>query len=329
MSLVPRQFLDPDVTFTPLFRFLDEFNNYSTAGDVQTFTPKFDIQEHKRSYSLHGEFPGADRQDVEIEFTDPQVRYITLKQLLGCIFFWVLTLIFSESGRHSRSMAASNARTPLQRMGRRVKRESFGVLSAKLANSVGLSLSHIRLIRMESRRQWRMASWACMCLSSRKDRHRRRLPSPREIRMEPELGEYSELISLKQNWKLVNQTVQILLSNQAGNWWRRPFMYKKPPCLRYQPISDGAASHFLLTAINFCILRLVAQSQSMLFSTQKWASCPAVNCFYDAATAIPVRGMGPVYDGGVNTRCAWDGWGGAGGFGSTISIGPGDWQSSV
>ena len=73
MALVTRPFLDSDLTFTPLFRFLDEFNNFSTAGDVQTFTPKFDIQEHKHSYSLHGELPGIEGKDVEIEFSDPQV----------------------------------------------------------------------------------------------------------------------------------------------------------------------------------------------------------------------------------------------------------------
>ena len=74
MALVTRPFLDSDLTLTPLFRFLDEFNNFSTAGDVQTFTPKFDIQEHKHSYSLHGELPGIEGKDVEIEFSDPQVR---------------------------------------------------------------------------------------------------------------------------------------------------------------------------------------------------------------------------------------------------------------
>lgn len=73
MSLVPRTF-DSDLTFTPLFRFLDEFNNFSggSAG-TQAFTPKFDILEHKHSFSLHGELPGVPKENVEIDFIDPQV----------------------------------------------------------------------------------------------------------------------------------------------------------------------------------------------------------------------------------------------------------------
>ena len=73
MSLVPRSF-DSDLTFTPLFRFLDEFNNFSggSAG-TQAFTPKFDILEHKHSFSLHGELPGVPKENVEIDFIDPQV----------------------------------------------------------------------------------------------------------------------------------------------------------------------------------------------------------------------------------------------------------------
>jgi len=72
MSLIPRPFVDADLGFTPFFRFLDDFSNY--AGELQTpgFTPKFDIQEHRHSYSLHGELPGVERKDVEIEFTDPK-----------------------------------------------------------------------------------------------------------------------------------------------------------------------------------------------------------------------------------------------------------------
>jgi HSP20 family protein len=74
MSLIPRPSLDSDLTFTPLFRFLDEFNNYSGGlADSPAFTPKFDIHEHKHSFSLHGELPGVEKKDVEIDFSDPQV----------------------------------------------------------------------------------------------------------------------------------------------------------------------------------------------------------------------------------------------------------------
>ncbi|KAN0090103.1 HSP20-like chaperone [Hyaloscypha variabilis] len=75
MSLIPR--LDSDFTFAPLFRFLDEFSTYSRDGvDTETFTPKFDIHEHKHSYSLHGELPGVEKKDVEIEWNDAQTIHI-------------------------------------------------------------------------------------------------------------------------------------------------------------------------------------------------------------------------------------------------------------
>ncbi|KAK3941830.1 heat shock protein 30 [Diplogelasinospora grovesii] len=85
---------DSDPSFTPLFRLLDDFDNYSRevqgAGDetgresgrqrrkrgVRTFTPKFDIRETENNYELHGELPGIERDDVIIEFTDPQTIVI-------------------------------------------------------------------------------------------------------------------------------------------------------------------------------------------------------------------------------------------------------------
>ncbi|KAH9208533.1 HSP20-like chaperone [Leptodontidium sp. 2 PMI_412] len=76
MSLISRSFLDTDLSFTPFFRFLDDFNNYTTRdiGElrVPTFIPRFDIQESKNSYSLQGELPGIEKRDVQIDFTDPQ-----------------------------------------------------------------------------------------------------------------------------------------------------------------------------------------------------------------------------------------------------------------
>jgi HSP20 family molecular chaperone IbpA len=37
---------------------------------LRTFTPKFDVKEIKDAYELHGELPGIDQKDIEIEFTD-------------------------------------------------------------------------------------------------------------------------------------------------------------------------------------------------------------------------------------------------------------------
>jgi HSP20 family protein len=56
---------------------LDEFDQYNRQGDrstssqMTTFTPKFDVKEVKDAYELHGELPGIEQKDVEIEFTDP------------------------------------------------------------------------------------------------------------------------------------------------------------------------------------------------------------------------------------------------------------------
>lgn len=78
MSLFPRSFLtaDPAYSFQPLFRMLDDFDQYSRQGEkdgstsLKTFTPKFDVKELKDTYELHGELPGIEQKDVEIEFTD-------------------------------------------------------------------------------------------------------------------------------------------------------------------------------------------------------------------------------------------------------------------
>jgi len=77
-SLVPT---DPSVSsFHPLFRLLDDFDDYSRTnstsghrqkgGQLKVFTPKFDVKELADSYELHGELPGIEQKDVNIEFTD-------------------------------------------------------------------------------------------------------------------------------------------------------------------------------------------------------------------------------------------------------------------
>jgi HSP20 family protein len=85
MSLFPRSFLtaDPAYSFQPLFRMLDDFDQYSRQGDntnrtsLNTFTPKFDVKEVKDAYELHGELPGIEQKDVEIEFTDAHTLTVT------------------------------------------------------------------------------------------------------------------------------------------------------------------------------------------------------------------------------------------------------------
>jgi HSP20 family molecular chaperone IbpA len=90
MSLFARNFYDPDPSFTPLFRLLDEFDNYTREArgtnnerrghrgrnHVSVFHPKFDIRETDGAYELHGELPGIERDKINIEFTDPQTLVI-------------------------------------------------------------------------------------------------------------------------------------------------------------------------------------------------------------------------------------------------------------
>jgi HSP20 family molecular chaperone IbpA len=73
-----------EYSLTPLFRLLDDFDTYrdtnassparqrTGAAITKTFNPKFDVKEVADHYELHGELPGIDQKDVEIEFTDAQ-----------------------------------------------------------------------------------------------------------------------------------------------------------------------------------------------------------------------------------------------------------------
>jgi len=94
-------------SFHPLFRFLDDFeqhsrnsnNNNSEEGPrhsrittMKTFTPKFDVKETAEAYELHGDLPGIEQKDVEIEFTDSQT--------------------LSIKGRTERSSTSSSGTTP-------------------------------------------------------------------------------------------------------------------------------------------------------------------------------------------------------------------------
>lgn len=89
MAFFPKTFISNDPTsFHPLFRLLDDFDSYNRSSSMsnhnhhqrgshmKNFTPKFDVKELGEAYELHGELPGVDQKDVEIEFTDSQTLMI-------------------------------------------------------------------------------------------------------------------------------------------------------------------------------------------------------------------------------------------------------------
>jgi len=90
MSIFPRGLYNSDPSFTSLFRLLDEFDSYNREArggsnerprqhgrhQISTFQPKFDVRETDSAYELHGELPGLERDQINIEFTDPQTLVI-------------------------------------------------------------------------------------------------------------------------------------------------------------------------------------------------------------------------------------------------------------
>lgn len=99
MSFFPRSYFAPEASFTPLFRLLDDFDNYSREVSSQqqqpnsstakggraarsitalpSFSPRFDVKETETGYELHGELPGVEKEHVNIEFTEPQTLVIS------------------------------------------------------------------------------------------------------------------------------------------------------------------------------------------------------------------------------------------------------------
>lgn len=68
MALFPRFTQE----MAPLFRLFDDyerqFHNLDTS--LRSFSPKFDVKETKDAYELHGEFPGVEQKDINIEWSD-------------------------------------------------------------------------------------------------------------------------------------------------------------------------------------------------------------------------------------------------------------------
>jgi len=76
MSLLLPKFQE----FSPFFRFADELERASRLhqnGSSRSFAPRFDVQETQESYELHGELPGVEQSNVNIEWTDDHTLTIS------------------------------------------------------------------------------------------------------------------------------------------------------------------------------------------------------------------------------------------------------------
>ena len=73
--------------FAPLFRLLDDYASHQSSRlssdadfgnlpSIRSFQPRFDVKEVKDAYELHGELPGVEQKDIQIEFTDAQTLSI-------------------------------------------------------------------------------------------------------------------------------------------------------------------------------------------------------------------------------------------------------------
>lgn len=92
MAFFPRTLYNTEASFTPLFRLLEDFDSYSRQGSqcgsntnnvtsrrsaaLSHFQPKFDVRETGENYELHGELPGLSKEDINIEFTEPQTLVV-------------------------------------------------------------------------------------------------------------------------------------------------------------------------------------------------------------------------------------------------------------
>lgn len=78
MAFFARNLHNNDASFNPLFRLLDDFDKYSRQESTQrrSWQPKFDVRETEDAFHLHGELPGLSKEDVSIEFPEPQTLAI-------------------------------------------------------------------------------------------------------------------------------------------------------------------------------------------------------------------------------------------------------------
>jgi len=64
----------------PLFRLADELDRSmrpTHSSNLRSFAPRFDVKESKESYELHGELPGLEQSQINIEWSDENTLTIS------------------------------------------------------------------------------------------------------------------------------------------------------------------------------------------------------------------------------------------------------------
>ena len=80
MALFPRW---ASTDFAPVFRLMDEYDRATREltreafKGVGGFKPRFDVKETKDAYELHGDLPGIEQQDINIEWSTPDTLAIS------------------------------------------------------------------------------------------------------------------------------------------------------------------------------------------------------------------------------------------------------------
>ncbi|QDS72492.1 hypothetical protein FKW77_010051 [Venturia effusa] len=78
MSLFPRAFQE----ISPFLTLMNDYDKaarsaFADLPDATFFRPKFDVKENKDSYELHGELPGLEQKNVNIEWSDSNTLTIS------------------------------------------------------------------------------------------------------------------------------------------------------------------------------------------------------------------------------------------------------------
>jgi HSP20 family molecular chaperone IbpA len=84
MAFFPGTIHDNDASFSPLFRLLEDFDKHSRRENsssnnassrrshITHWQPRFDVRETTNAYELYGELPGLAKENLQIEFPEPQ-----------------------------------------------------------------------------------------------------------------------------------------------------------------------------------------------------------------------------------------------------------------